>query len=207
MIDSGSTPGQTSVTSGGTKERKEVQFVGTTRPAFGLSVARAALSTIPDDSDAHSVASDSPTPVLLQHELDYETHPSDPLLSMRLSMVNRLLEVFQEEVEAVYPVLDTSSLRNRSAELMSRFKAEHMEKFDGRMSQKDIHLLKVVLATALVFENHGKNDLSRQLLDSFEDDAARITSPSDVDLQEAQVFAIMVHNQSLSHPHRLLINI
>lgn len=190
-VENGSTPSQASVMSAGTKERKEVQFVGTTRPQFGLNVARAALSTIPDNSEGSRSPSASPAP-FPQQEPEYGMHSRDPLLLMEPAMVNRLLGVFQEEVEAVYPVLDTASLRAQSAGMISRFKSEHMERFDGRISQKDIHLLKIVLATALVMERHGKNDLSRQLLATFEDDAARITSPSDVDLQEAQVFAIMV---------------
>lgn len=203
--ESASTPGQTSAAAAaaaaGVKERKEVQFVGTTRPAFALNVARATLSVVdetPDDDDdtssSEGEANDGPISPLTHSPEANSAHSSthDPLLRMPLSAVYRLMDVFNQEVEPIYPLLDTSALRSRAAEMIKQFEEEYSLKFDGRLSQKDIHLLKIVLATALALENQGKTELSSQLISSFEDDALRITSPSDVDLQESQVLAIMV---------------
>ncbi|KAH6658442.1 hypothetical protein BKA67DRAFT_214333 [Truncatella angustata] len=188
------TPSQTSLTAAGVKERKEVQFVGTTRPAFALNVSKAALSVVDEPSDASDDSGTEPeAPPVAATPSPEVSHGStqDPLLGMPISAVYRLLDIFQGEIEPMYPLLDTANLRSRAAEMIKQFQEEYYLKFDGRLSQKDIHLLKIVLATALVFENQQKTELSSQLIASFEDDALRITSPSDVDLQEVQVFAIM----------------
>lgn len=191
------TPSQTSVTAAGVKERKEVQFVGPTRPAFALNVAKATLSMVDEPSDdgssSCSEAEDVARPSTASPEVGRNTG-RDPLLGMPLSKIYHLLDVFGDEIEPVYPLLDTSSLRSRAPDMIRQFDDEYNLTFDGRLSQKDIHLLKIVLATALVVDNQGKTELSSQLIASFEDDALRITSPSDVDLQEAQIFAIMVHS-------------
>ncbi|KAK6080069.1 fungal specific transcription factor domain-containing protein [Seiridium cupressi] len=175
----------------GVKERKEVQFVGTTRPAFALNVAKATLSVLDETSDDSSPEPDEPPMPSSQSPEMIHSSAQDPLLRMPLSAVYRLLNIFQDEIEPVYPLLDTANLRSRAAEMIKQFEEEYTLKFDGRLSQKDIHLLKIVLATAIVLESQGKTELSSQLISSFEDDALRITSPSDVDLQEAQIFAIM----------------
>ncbi|KAI1848679.1 hypothetical protein JX266_005538 [Neoarthrinium moseri] len=182
---------QVSIVSNGLKDRKEPQFLGTTRPAFGLSVAKATLSAIHDVSDAGSSDRASSPEAFPQDQIDPSPSTQDPLLRIPLPTVLRLLDVFQDEIESMYPIIDTSDLRARAPAMIRRFKEEVTMKFDGRPSQKDIHLVKVILATALVLENRGKSDIGSQLLSSFEDDALRITSPSDVDLQEAQIFAIM----------------
>lgn len=177
----------------GVKERKEVQFVGTTRPAFALNVAKATLSVVDEHTwdDSSSEADDFSRPATTSPEAGRNLS-QDPLLGMHLSLVHHLLDIFRDEIEPVYPLIDTSDLRSRAPDMIKQFEEECTLKFDGRLSQKNIHLLKIVLATALVIENQGKTELSSYLISSFEDDALRITSPSDVDLQEAQIFAIMV---------------
>lgn len=186
------TPSHASLAAAGVKERKEVQFVGTTRPAFALNVAKATLSVVDEPSDdSGSEAEGLRAPSIQSPEVSHSS-AQDPLLGMTLSAMYRLLDIFRDEIEPIYPLLDTVNLRSRAAEMIQQFRDEFSLKFDGRLSQKDIHLLKIVLAAALVLENQGKTELSAQLIASFEDDALRITSPSDVDLQEAQIFAIMV---------------
>ncbi|KAI4596761.1 hypothetical protein KJ359_005104 [Pestalotiopsis sp. 9143b] len=187
---------QASLAAAGVKERKEVQFVGTTRPAYALNVAKATLSVVDESSD-HSGTEDDDSIPLEQSPIDARDLPQDPLLAMSLSTIYRLLDIFRDEVEPVYPLLETSNLRSQTPEMLKHFEQEYSLPFDGRISQKDIHLLKIVLATALVLDNHEKTELSARLISSFEDDALRITSPSDVDLQEAQIFAIM----SIYHFH------
>ncbi|KAK9783559.1 hypothetical protein SCAR479_00118 [Seiridium cardinale] len=197
VAESACTPSQTSMAAAGVKERKEVQFVGTTRPAFALNVAKATLSVLDETSDDSSPEPNEPPIPSSQSPEMIHSSPQDPLLRMPLSAVYRLLDIFQDEIEPVYPLLDTANLRSRAAEMIKQFEEEYTLKFDGRLSQKNIHLLKIVLATAIVLESQGKTELSSQLISSFEDDALRITSPSDVDLQEAQIFAVM----SIYHFH------
>ncbi|ETS86052.1 hypothetical protein PFICI_04077 [Pestalotiopsis fici W106-1] len=197
-VESAYTPSQASLSAAGVKERKEVQFVGTTRPAYALNVAKATLSVVDEPSDnSGSEAEDASIPPHTHSPADTRDPSQDPLLTMPVSMIYRLLDVFRDEIEPVYPLLDTSSLRSRMPEMLKQFEQEQSFQFDGRVSQKDIHLLKIVLATALVLDSHEKTELCARLISSFEDDALRITSPSDVDLQEAQIFAIM----SIYHFH------
>lgn len=187
-------PGQAPVNSSVPQDPKQPQFVGTTRPAFGLTVAEATLSTINDAPDNSSSDGECSAQDFAQRQLDIDADApaQDLLFHMPLSTVQRLLNVFRDEIEPNYPILDASDIHDRAGILIKQFRAESSIRFDGRLSQKEIHLLKMMLATAVALESHGKNPTSSQLVDSFEDDALRITSPSDVDLQEAQVFAIMV---------------
>ncbi|KAH8664391.1 fungal-specific transcription factor domain-containing protein [Xylariales sp. PMI_506] len=193
-VDSGTTPGQTSVVSAGLKELKEPQFIGTTRPAFGLTVARAALSgmdEIADESSSEGGSIPEERAPAKNSSMVLQPASTDPLLRMPRATVSEMLGIFRKEVESIYPVLDTSVLQQRLPEMMNQFARDYPAKFDGSIAHKDIHLLKAVVATALSLENQGRSELSAQLISSFEDDALRVTSPSDVDLQEIQTMTIM----------------
>ncbi|KAK3320484.1 hypothetical protein B0T19DRAFT_477747 [Cercophora scortea] len=201
-------------------EHVEPHFVGTTRPEFGLNMAKASLARMgvsPDDHDHGDTDHDhdhepgfgarhgSPTQSLDrlhgQSIAMAVAAQQDPLLRISQQEARRLLAVFQDEVETVYPILH-SAAANSGSELEARI--PHIYECVGSRSQnppcpgggsvtpeqKQAQLLKVVLAMALVLEEHGRCELSEQLMRSVEDATTRLSAHSHVDLPEIRILTI-----------------
>ncbi|KAK3683302.1 hypothetical protein B0T22DRAFT_538430 [Podospora appendiculata] len=208
-------------------EHVEPQFVGTTRPAFGLNMAKASLARMgfsPDDhgdntEDDHEVDSgaqhgsefESPTPYPDTGRLHGHmkavtvtvTAPAqqDPLLRITQQEARRLFAVFQDEVETIYPILHSavgsdSELEARIPHIYecvrSRGHGQSQAPCPGGpgAEQKQAQLLKVVLAVALVLEEHGRCALSDQLMRSVEDETNRLSAHTHVDLPEIRILTI-----------------
>ena len=104
---------------------------------------RACVSVVDESSD-HSGTEDGGSIPLEKSPIDVPDLPQDPLLSMSLSTIYQLLDIFRHEIEPVYPLLETSSLRSQTPEMLKQFEQEYTLPFDGRISQKDIHLLSLI---------------------------------------------------------------
>jgi hypothetical protein len=107
--------------------------------------------------------------------------------------------VFQEEVESVYPCIDSGYLaanapkileygRNSETALQSDMAPEPRQ-FD--FSYKDFQLAKVALATAIVIEAHGKRENSTQMVESVERSVSRISKPAG-DVKDLQILIVLV---------------
>jgi hypothetical protein len=121
----------------------------------------------------------------------------DPLLTLSLTEVCRLITIFQEEIETLYPFVDSSELAAVAGTQMSEL-SKHLELLDsnsnmnsGLSEDRDISLLRVAVATAIVVEARGKNPLSSKLIGSTDKKAAQVTRSSDVDLRDLQWLTMM----------------
>ncbi|KAF4881220.1 putative transcriptional regulatory protein [Colletotrichum fructicola] len=107
------------------QEPKQPQFVGPTRSAFSLKVAETSLTRMgisaqtPLPSGVCESLAPTRYPTPEQSEPALSVPGTDVLLTMPLDEVVRLLEVFQEEVETVYPFLDTGELVSKAADIRS----------------------------------------------------------------------------------------
>lgn len=181
-------------------EPMQPHFVGPTRPAFSLRIAEISLTRMgigsnealppsAPDSRAGSPGPSSPEPQMAsQVGLGY-----DPLLTFAPGEILRLLDVFQEEVESVYPFIEVARLAAGALQVLAflRNPEEDMAPSMRRALQKDMRLMKVAIATGIVIEAHGRNDASTLLTDSVEAEIS-YASRLNVDLKEVQLCTMLV---------------
>lgn len=120
----------------------------------------------------------------------------DQLLLLSLHEVQRLFAVFQDEIQRVYPVLHSPDLfTSRIPSLYEHVRSPGLGPYRGTEEQKDVQLLKVVLAAALVLEDPGKAKLSQELVCSVEDEVGKIAAHPHIDLTEIRIMTVMVRSQ------------
>lgn len=190
---------------------KAPQFVGHTGSAFSLNIAKTSLARmgIQTDSGASNSAPESPRarsespehqdlPPTGPHA-QHEPGAVDPLLSLPLEEIVRLLEVFHDEVDSVYPFVSSTAMAAATHDIIDFVRGragtpaqQQSDLTSGAVGLKDVWILKMALASAIVIEAHGKNDLSQALLDSVEPDLCRISHGHDVDLRKLQATTLMV---------------
>ncbi|KAK4148836.1 putative fungal-specific transcription factor domain protein [Chaetomidium leptoderma] len=178
------------------RRRVEPHFVGTTRPVFSLNIAKASLALMgvasnQEEADQYdSGPSGAQSPNTLQAA---EEEPSriDPLLLIGVDGVQRLVSVFEDEIGSVYPVLHGSHLVSRASSIYEWARLRGSARFRGTAEEKEVQLLKVVLATALVLDDPGKAKLGQELFESVENGTGRMAMHRHVDLQEIRIMTIM----------------
>lgn len=117
----------------------------------------------------------------------------------------RLLAVFEEEVESVYPFIDILELASKSEQLLRVIRdpasLDDIPKvaLEPILTPTDVELAKLAVATGIAIEAHGKNDLCTAISGSVEARAARI-SRSEVDLKGIQLLMMLVSALTLFIP-------
>ncbi|GAP84428.2 putative fungal specific transcription factor domain-containing protein [Rosellinia necatrix] len=183
-------------------EPQQPLFVGHTRSAFNLDVAKTSLSKMGISPDAIDPISGLPSLAPSPREPSPESDPhtnltpdplpaKDPLLTIALPEVCRLLAVFHEEIESLYPFVNSDTLVT-----VARTKTERLAMQMGFMGSdlsedRDINILKIAVAIAVVVEAKGRNSLSSKLVDSTDKRAAQVTRSLDVDLRDLQWLTLL----------------
>lgn len=198
-------PAYTSINSRRTVSPRQPQFAGPTRAAFSLNIVESSLNRmgIPSDvqdpaEQSSSVSSPDATPepsiVLGQDLLQSEVKG---LQDISDDEVIRLLEIYQEEVASVHPIIETKDLITNAPHIMGIVR--HPQQLSGlqRLGRKDIHMLRVAVATAILHEIPGKNDLSNRLIFEVEQDVGCISSETEVELKDIQIMGMLVSLYSL----------
>ncbi|KAJ6789233.1 hypothetical protein PWT90_05077 [Aphanocladium album] len=171
---------------------KHPQFVGPTRPAYGLMIAERSLTRmgIPDSPSSPS-ASAPPSPEPLAQSTTAATATSDVEFWAQCTPAEavRLIGVFEEEVESVYPYIDSLELTTRASEILRIIRDPELLGDEaeatgtGRpLTATDIDLAKIAVAIGVAIEARGKNDLCTAIAASVEQHTARI-SQTEVSLQ------------------------
>jgi hypothetical protein len=174
---------------------KQPQFVGPTRSAFSIAIGEEALTQrgIPefDPPPLSGVQSPVGSPKQGPTTLDaafWQRCGTDEIV--------RLIKVFQEEVESVYPCTDTDYLAGAASDIVTWGRAP--EDADPStltpletLTFKDFQIAKVAIATAIVIEAHGKTENSTMMVDSVERNVSRILKPAS-DLKDLQLLTILV---------------
>lgn len=198
---------------------KEPQFVGYTRSAFSLNIAKTSLARLGIEIDSRTLTSaphsprsrsESPEP-LPEPPLDVPVvqqpespRIADPLISLPTEEIIRLLEVFHEEVESVYPFVNSPAMAASVPGIidyvqdMTRNRRQPRPT-PGTLGPKDVWILKMAVACAVVIEARGKNDLSKALVNSAEPDMCRVSHGYIVDLKKLQAVMLMVIMISTHH--------
>lgn len=184
-------------------EPREPHFVGPTRSAFSFRIAETSLFRMGVAADLAPPLCDSASGSPRQPSLEFDpslapicSHP-DPLLSYSLHEILRLLDVFQEEVDSVYPFLQIDELAANTHRFLKSVRHPEADTSLPRIRQareKDVQNIKVAIATAIVIEAHGRNDQSTALVDSVESRSSMI-SRVNVDLKEVQRATMLVSSR------------
>lgn len=195
---------------------KSPSYVGPTSAEFGLDPQDASALYNHDDDDDGTNRFDT--------REDQETHHAspavqssvasaptekpvgrDPLSDLGLEETLRLVQVYEDTVGVMYPCVDLASLRtyivefyhSRSSTLKCSPARSPARSDQDWFHARDIHVLRILLATALLVETHGRSEQAAQLADSVEDRFASRLKVASVDMKECLILTLLVSQAPL----------
>jgi hypothetical protein len=184
---------------------KAPQFVGPTRSAYSIEIGQRSLTRmgIPSYDLPSPNAPQSP----IEPSSNIATSATDFWQRTNAAEVARLLFVFQEEVESVYPVIDCTTLASYAQQILDYARGNKDETIFTQhgdvpvFTLKDFHMAVIGIATALVIEAHEAFETSEAMVEYVERTVSRISKP-EVDIKGLQLFAILVRPPNrLPFPH------
>ncbi|KAJ9217863.1 transcriptional regulator family: Fungal Specific TF [Paecilomyces variotii] len=182
---------------------KPPHFRGPTSSAFNFDVAKSSLRTMgitqledAHDDTAHATPAGSP-PQQLPAAPVFSVHPSkDPIWIIKREEAIRLCRVYEEEVGIMYPLINIEKVIQQTNLLYTFLEAATRTGFAERglpgsdcLQDDDTTILKFILATTMIVEGNGENELGRRLFDSIAPVLqAKLWEP--VDIKTIQLFAL-----------------
>jgi hypothetical protein len=133
-----------------------------------------------------STPAESPSetePVVESERLSPGIEDVEILPSLGITEVQRMLDVYNEEIQSVYPFIDVNEL---SGKAVSVFQTP-MEN-----TLKDVQAIKLAVATSVAIEAQGLNNISKRLIDDVEPVICRVSGEAFIDLQELQLMIMLV---------------
>jgi hypothetical protein len=110
--------------------------------------------------------------------------------------VIRLLEVYHEEVACVHPIVDAKDLIQHAAKVFEPSREPSACSPEGQLRDiRNMHMIKIAIATALIHETHGRNAESDSLIASFEWDVSVISLAHAVGVENIQVMGMLVRTR------------
>ena len=140
----------------------------------------------------------TPEPILADVVPPSQT-TADGLLSYSCDEIVRLLGIYQEEIACVHPIVETRDLVHNAPQVLEF--AKHPDRLSTKsrlIGSKDVHMVKIAIATALIHETHGKNEVSDKLIHSVELDVGVISLASEVELKDIQIMGMLVGSSQYS---------
>lgn len=127
---------------------------------------------------------------------------TDPLAVLGQAEALRLVQVYEDTVGIMYPCVDLESVRAYITDYYGPGRGAKNGREAGGLSgdsteqewffARDIQVLKIILAIALLAESHGRSERAAQLADSVEDKfASRLKIPT-VDMKELLILTMLV---------------
>ncbi|KAL1872191.1 hypothetical protein Plec18167_006794 [Paecilomyces lecythidis] len=179
-------------------------FRGPTSSAFNFDVAKSSLRTMgitqledAHDDTAHATPTGSPPQQLLAGPVSL-IHPSkDPIWIIKREEAIRLCRVYEEEVGIMYPLFNIEKVMQQINLLYTFLEAATRTGFAQRglpgsdgLQDDDTTILKLILATTLIVEGNGENELGRRLFDNIAPVVqAKLWEP--VDIKTIQLFGLV----------------
>ncbi|PYI09134.1 fungal-specific transcription factor domain protein [Aspergillus sclerotiicarbonarius CBS 121057] len=178
---------------------KSPTYVGPTSAEFGLT-ARQKPS---EDSDGEAAESNSSAPPSPAPAPEAEALPGDSLRCLGLTETLRLVTVYEHTVGLIYPCVDLDSVRAYVGEYFRDDNDGPNATTPGTEDQdwffaRDAEVLKIIVATALLAESHGRSERAAWLADSVEDKFATRYKLPEVDMKELLILTLV----SIFHSYR-----
>lgn len=169
---------------------KSPSFVGPTSAEFGLTSQRKPS----DDSDGGDFnGSNAPSSAISETVLT----TGDPLRSLGQAEALRLLQAYENTVDIMYPCVDLESVRKFIGDFYQiGCPASPSSNDQDWFLARDVEVLKVILAIALMAESHGRSERAAQLADSVENEFARRLKIAQVDMKELLILTLLVSSTS-----------
>ncbi|KAL6718039.1 hypothetical protein ACLMJK_004124 [Lecanora helva] len=158
------------------------RFQGPTSSTFGFNVARSSLQTMgitaPDGQEGRYSDEDIPSNTSPNQKrapmAPMTIHPNkDPLWKISKEEAIRLCHVYEEEMGLMYPLINikevlalVDSLFNFTESAVKSGLMNPYKSGPDSLGNSDIWILKMVLASSLIVEGEGQNDLARELYES-----------------------------------------
>jgi hypothetical protein len=123
--------------------------------------------------------------------------------------LSRLMSVFEEEVETVYPFSDIMELAQRASEILEIIRNPSRD-YNSRddtfaaLTAQDVDMAKIAAATGVAIEARGKTDVSAAVAESVGLNAARVSKPK-ADLKGLQILLALVRELNYCYP--LLVSV
>ncbi|PYH49346.1 transcription factor domain-containing protein [Aspergillus saccharolyticus JOP 1030-1] len=148
-----------------------------------------------EDEELESTAAPSPLPA--------GDGDGDPLHCLGLTEALRLVTVYEHTVGLIYPCVDLDSVR---AYVVDYFRDGGLSKSpavvgaaeDDWFFARDAEVLKILLATALLAESHGRSERAALLADRVEDQFGTRMKVPEVDMKELLILVLL----SIFHAYR-----
>jgi len=194
----GRTQGRTPLPRSG--QPREPQFVGPTRSAFSFNIAQAALNNMGISTDQNMSAGQSSNTPSREQTPGPITQPisstlysdSDCLLSISEAEIARLIRVYQDEVISCHPIIDAEVLGSKLPQILELTRnPDRLKRTEPEIDSRDIHVLRIVVATAITTEPGGKTELCTKLIVAVEQNVGIISSTSEVELKDIQIMAML----------------
>lgn len=185
-------------------EPRQPQFIGPTRSTFSLRIAETSLTRMgiqtgdtPGSRSASPVGLQDPSPAEIQNLPADMQHETDCLLSFELDELLRLLDVYEEEIESVYPFTNIKEFSVKLPLIIEYVRNIGTPRADdpsreAQIELKDVQIVKLAIATAIIIEARGSNTLSKKLVDSVESVVCRVSGEAKIDLKEVQIMTMLV---------------
>lgn len=121
-------------------------------------------------------------------------------MTLEFDEILRLLDVYSEEMESVYPFTNIKDVSVNLPHIL--YYARHLqnppadlnvpEEERPKIEEKDVQLAKVAIAISIVMEAQGQNPISTKLIDSVEPIVCRVSGEAFIDLKELQIMTMLV---------------
>ena len=113
----------------------------------------------------------------------------DVLSTLGVTEIQRLLEIFDEEVQSIYPFIDVKELSDKVPSILQS--SSPCEPQTGN-NLKDVQMVKLAVASSVAIEAQGQNNISKRLIDEVEPVICRVSGKAFIDLQELQLMIMLV---------------
>ncbi|KAI2793200.1 hypothetical protein POX_b03251 [Penicillium oxalicum] len=187
---------------------KSPTYVGPTSVEFGLRHNQPSSRLL---ASAHDRDESETAPLSNSTERSPTPLPTGPNSSSRAHLgfeeALRLLQVYEDLVGAMYPCVDMDSVRVYVQDYYGSHESITTSVADCQGSTpadqdwffaRDIQVLKLLLATALLAESHGRSELAAALADNVEDRFAARYKVAEVDMKEILIMTLL----SIFHSYR-----
>lgn len=169
-----------------------------------LNTLRADYEALASSSGRGSSTSASPPPAPTQRLEALKSYrdtlmdngsPLDPLMEISSSEVHRLLYVFDEHIQFMYPVADMESVKASVAILDQYRGSTHAEQ---ALEEADAACLKLVLANAMAMDDRCHSDLPARLYESAQPYLSALFDSERLDVKGLRAFVLVVsYTQSM----------
>jgi hypothetical protein len=184
------------------KRHQKPQFEGPTSAAYSFSVGKSSLQSMGVQNDTeHSskepesiVNSPRPSPRLQQRALQPVL---DPLLQIGLDETLRLLSVYEDELDGIYPFLDVPKMLEFVQSFYNQFQylstsRQHPDKSKPALDPRDADILRIALAQVLTIEGLGSSILAEQMVESVDAAIIKRLRTMRADIKDVKIMVLQV---------------